>query len=258
MGHERLGMLPKSEKWNELRETIAGFNEVSADVSDIIEKMATNVEERYSNLNKSESVKKAVQILIKIGKSAGEKSGEQDQHPFVSQDIESILDLTEKIKKDLDDTDDSPEYRQLTETALINTVKKWYLNTKEASPFDLFENNPDLNRYFSNINSGKGFCKISRNFFSELTSEYLKYYLDRSASNHIDSIDLRDKFQENIEEHSDMISSYALEATEITQSYAAGWYNKRAKESIPSREEITGFLNLTSKKLQQELERERS
>lgn len=66
----------------------------------------------------------------------------------------------------------------------------------------------------------------------------------------------RERLKDELQEHIQKVSRYAFETAKITESFAAGWYNKHTKESIPSKKDIRGFLWLAFEKLREELRRE--
>ena len=81
----------------------------------------------------------------------------------------------------------------------------------------------------------------------------MKYFLEREASAVITNISERKKFNEELEKHINQISKHAFETSKITQSFAAGWFNKNVKESYPEEKEIKGFLSYALGKMKGEL-----
>jgi len=66
----------------------------------------------------------------------------------------------------------------------------------------------------------------------------------------------RDEFEKQLAAHVDDVSQHAFETAKITQSFAAGWFNKHAKSGVPTDREITTFLTLAFGKMRAELQRE--
>jgi len=84
----------------------------------------------------------------------------------------------------------------------------------------------------------------------------LNYFLDREASAVSTSIEQRDLFQNQIRNQIDAVSRHAFETAKIAQSFAAGWYNRHAKDTVPTDDEIGGFLAIAFGKLREDLRRE--
>ena len=61
-----------------------------------------------------------------------------------------------------------------------------------------------------------------------------------------------------LEDHVDVVSHHAFETARITQSFAAGWFNRYASQGMPTADEISGFLSHSVGKLREELRREAS
>ena len=59
-------------------------------------------------------------------------------------------------------------------------------------------------------------------------------------------------------DHIDDVSHHAFETARITQSFAAGWFNRYARDGMPTADEISGFLSHSVGKLREELLREES
>jgi hypothetical protein len=119
---------------------------------------------------------------------------------------------------------------------------------QESSQSSLF-GHVDPFKIWQRASDGSGFCTLSLAFFSTLTAEFLKYFLDREASAILRSVDEREAFQTNLEAHVERITRHSLEVSRITQSFAAGWYNKHAKDQTPSHKKISGFLSIALNKI---------
>ncbi len=90
---------------------------------------------------------------------------------------------------------------------------------------------------------------MGRMFFAKITERYLNYFLDRGASVAIDNLSTRENFSKQLAKHT-------FETAKITQSFAAGWFNKNAKDKMPEESNIKSFLTLAFSKMSEELRRE--
>jgi hypothetical protein len=82
--------------------------------------------------------------------------------------------------------------------------------------------------------------------------------LEREASAVSATIEQRELLQRQIRDQIDAVSKHAFETARITQSFAAGWYNRHAKDAVPTDEEIAGFLTIAFGKLREDLRREKT
>jgi hypothetical protein len=95
-------------------------------------------------------------------------------------------------------------------------------------------------------------------FFAKFTERYLNYFLEREASAVSKTIEQRELLQKQLRDQIDTVSRHAFETAKIAQSFAAGWYNRHAKEKVPPDDEIAGFLAIAFGKLREDLRREKT
>jgi hypothetical protein len=117
----------------------------------------------------------------------------------------------------------------------------------------LFEPSDGFLESWHQIGQGAGFCELARLYFGKLTERYLKYYLERTASAVLPSLGQREQFRTDLDTRIDTISRHAFETAKITESFAAGWFNKNATEGVPDESTLTGFLHHAFGKLRDEL-----
>ncbi|MCZ2268644.1 MAG: hypothetical protein LC124_07285 [Ignavibacteriales bacterium] len=149
----------------------------------------------------------------------------------------------------------SSEYAAIAEAAAIDSFNYWFQQnaSNETSLFGEGHSNLD---FLKKLGTGSGFCELSRLYFAKFTERYLKYFLEREASSQFTTLSERERFNSEISSHLDKVSKHAFETSKITQSFAAGWFNKNVKESLPSRKKIESFLNIAFGKMKGELLRE--
>jgi hypothetical protein len=149
----------------------------------------------------------------------------------------------------------SSEYAELATRAATDAIFLWTKQKKQQQL--LFTKDISANDIWNNF-SGREFCDVSRTFFAKLTERYLYYFLDRGLSAQAQSISSREVFTDTLSEHINDISNHAFETSKITQSFAAGWFNKHTKDKRPNDGNIKEFLRVVSGKLREELLREQS
>ena len=66
----------------------------------------------------------------------------------------------------------------------------------------------------------------------------------------------RDGFGERLDGHVEQVSQHAFETARIAQSFAAGWFNRNARDGVPDREATARFLSVAFGKIRGELLRE--
>lgn len=256
MGHERIGALPKSERWRSIVSSIGSYDSTGDTIVDIAAQTTKNVRHRFQNIESDGGVFAAFKYLITLAHAA---KGEEDFNNLAQQGINlskdfNLYDLAFSIRDYIANKADSIEYSAFATQSMIETVSEW-AKLHETNQQVLFDSGDRSFELWHQASDGAGFCEISRLFFSKFTERYLKYFLEREASN-ISNLFERIRFSENIEQHVERISKHAFETAKITQSYAAGWFNKEAKSELPTDQKIRGFLSFAFQKINSELVRE--
>lgn len=258
MGHERIGHLPKSQKWRTIVDEVANFTANGDTIAQIANQTTKNVISRYDNIASDKGVLAAFKFLILLSKSAAQRNPTDflAQRGINLPKNFNLLGLSKAIREYINTNTESKEYSSFANHALIETVSQWSKDNKIQQQI-LFSNETNSFDEWRSASDGSGFCELSRLFFSNFTDNYLRYFLEREASARIDNLFDRDTFNKKLDSHLNQISKHAFETSKITQSFSAGWFNKNAKDDIPSNEKIKGFVSFCFQKLNSELTRER-
>lgn len=253
MGHERTGTLPKSDRWRDVVDHLSDFSGTDSDVSEVASRVADNVKKRLGEMHRDSGVQAAFQFLVHLTVAARSEDPVDDLNRI---GIElppepSPLTISAALKRWTNEQvsrGDSMEYLEIATSAASDAITEWYSRHPHAQS-DFFSGEVSSLEAWKEAGDGGGFSEVARSYFAKFTERYLKYFLDREASAKIKDLEVRESFQEKLSKH-------AYEKSKITQSFAAGWYNKYASESSPSREEVRNFLNIAFGKLKGELSRE--
>lgn len=248
MGHERLGLLPKTKKWRVIVSEVASVGAGDAPVSAIANQTLAAIESKYRDLGSDESVRAAFSFLVDIARSASSP----ETAPAISD--KTPLTLVLELSKRIHSTGDSLEARELVIRAAADALSTWHRDNSAGQP-SLFEDTASQGNW-NGLGNGAGFCEISRLYFSKLTERYLNYFLEREASAVISDLGAREHFKSRLSEHVSEVSRHSFESAKITQSFAAGWFNKHAITKTPSEAQIKKFLAYAFQKMREEFRRE--
>lgn len=257
MGHERVGILPKTKRWTTVVGGMASFSSEQNNVQEIAQQTLKNVQSRFEDIERDKGVQSAFQFLVLLSVSAKHENPTKflaNQGIKLSENI-TPLQIAKAVTEWVSKQSQSNEYASFAQSAAIDAISEWYQKNQTFQQ-NLFAGDKDQFEVWRKSADGSGFCELSRLYFSKFTERYLKYFLERSASASMDSIDTRNRFNAELERHLGEISNHAFETAKITQSFAAGWFNKNTKDSLPSNRKIQGFLNIAFKKMKGELLRE--
>jgi hypothetical protein len=256
MGHERVGVLPRSQQWRAIVHELASAAESEAATRHVAAATLDNVKHRFAVVHRDRGVQAALGYLIGLT-SAHLPGTSTDLVPTIALgDNPSALALSQRLAGWVQEHAESAEYAALATRAAADAIASWTRrNSRQAQLFATETPTTDLWRRAA---TGAAFSELSRTFFAKFTERYLNYFLEREASAAIPSLRDRDVFATRLGHHLDAVAKHAFETTRIAQSFAAGWYNKNARNERPSGEEVRGFLSFAFGKLRAELERERA
>ena len=259
MGHERLGFLPKTQRWRNIVDQIGTYTFDNNIIQELSEKVIRNVRKNIENIENDKGVKSSLKFLIYLSYASKQDNPTKylaSKDITISGETLTPLRIAKAYYNWLNKNMDSNEYGSFAKSATVETITEWY-NSHRTSQEELFkiQNNESI-AIWRNASNGAGFCELSRIFFARFTEKYLKYFLEREASSKIINLSDRIHFNKSIKEHVDAISIHAFEITKIAESYSAGWFNKYAIDDFPSDDDINGFLKYSFNKIQAELLRE--
>jgi len=255
MGHERVGILPRSQQWRALVAQIGPAATSDEDLVRIAAGTLKNVRSRFDRIHKDLGVQAAFGFLIGLSTShiAAHTPGRANP-PIQLDEDPSPLKLTAALSDWIGKHAQSLEYAELAKRAAADAMAFW--TRSRSRQRDLFSTELKASQVWRYASTGAGFSEVSRAFFAKFVERYLKYFLEREASAQLGSLQDREEFSQRLEEQIDALSHHAFETSKIAQSFAAGWFNKYARDRRPTDQEIEDFLAFAFGKLRQELQRE--
>jgi hypothetical protein len=257
MGHERVGMLPKTKRWRKIVGDIGSPALSPSDVSILASRTLENVRKQYEKIFFDDGVLSAFKFLVALSVYSIEENptDKLNEMGINIQGSPTPTNITQVAHQFVDQHIESYEYGRIAQYAVGDALITWHQENspKSATLFALPEIPYEIWRKAGN---GAGFCELSRLFFAKFTERYLNFFLEREASSVVTSINQRELFKKNLRNQIDSISKHAFETSKITQSFSAGWFNKNSKGGIPEDSVIQKFLIHSFEKMREELRRE--
>jgi hypothetical protein len=255
MGHERIGFLPKSKQWLGIIRDIAAYEEDNDSIKLIAENTLRAIRKNYEAMPFDESVIKAISFLTAISFSA-KQSDQINYLNSLGYGIDSNMSLYSLMSsaQNLIATENgSLEINKIAKDAALQSIID-YQRKHSSNQLSLF--GEETANIWKSVGTGAAFCELARSFFAAFTERQIKYYLDRAAASSIGDYAKLQSFSQKLTEHTKAISDHAFDISKIMQSFAAGWFNNYATETLPNENEIKGLLILSFKKLREEFRRE--
>lgn len=257
MGHERIGFLPRTTSWRKIVNGLEGAPYATeGEFADLASKTLEQVRERFLALHRDSGVQAALGFLVALARSTAVTESSRAAPAIELPSSLSPLRLSIALNNWVDANAKSQEYAEIAKRAAAETLAIWHRT--QIRQGGLFANEPgEISREaWASASTGAGFSEISRLFLARFTERYLRYFLEREASATIKSIDARDRFSERLHNSVDQVSQHAFETSKIAQSFAAGWFNKYARDQTPDNTKLSKFLRVAFSKLREELRRE--
>jgi hypothetical protein len=235
---------------------VAGYGS-GVPVATITELTLQNTRARYEELSRDAAVDAVFGYLVAFAASyrGRKKSGEGGPAEAVSSERLTPLAVVRELRSRVPGGLGSAEFSQLALSAAADAVGAWS-SMHSTGQGSLFDTRAQVDTDWQSLGSGAGFCELARLYFGKLTERYLRYFLDRAAFATLPDTQARSGFLREVESHLDDISKHAFETAKITQSFAAGWFNKHAGAGSLNATTRRHFLSHAFGKLRDELRRE--
>ena len=258
MGHERVGALPRTKRWQDVVSGIADAASVDGDVSGLASATLENVRSRLLAIQGDAGFVASFQFLLGLSLSAspgvdraslGELAIDLEANP-------SPLKLANTLGEYVADNKQSAEYAEIARKAAIDAISTW--TEQQTRQLSFTGEHEQASEVWRRASDGSGFCEVARLFFGNFVERYLNYFIGREASSRLINTEDRERLARRLGDHVEGVSHHAFETARITQSFAAGWFNRYARHGMPTADEISGFLSHSVGKLREELHREAS
>ena len=254
MGHERIGFLPRSRQWRELVAEIGHVGDSADAIPRLANRTLHQVRRRLDGLARDPGLHASFSFILALCRG-GSQATRSDEGPIIDLGKDpSPLEITRWLNDWIDSNTDSAEYADIAKHSGADAIGYW--TRKCSRQQHLFDVHNTAEQIWNSAADGSAFSEISRVFFGKLMERYLKYFLEREASTELQRIEDRIAFSANLERHVESVAQHDFDAAKITQSFAAGWYNRNARDGTPTRNETRRFLSFALSKLRQEIRRE--
>ena len=257
MGHIRLGALPKTQKWKQVVNLVAG----GADVEHIAAASADAAEHGLERASQDEGLAHAFWLLTQIPQAARKSNFSERLWELgltVSSSKPTLLEIvaafTSAVDRHVREHGKRSDLGEMAQHAASETLAS--LAGRELP--SLFEPTAaDVQQALAKLGRSDRFSIVARDFFSRLTNRSLGYFLSRELSKHVGP----NKRFAAINEHGNFNAALDLhcrEASRIIKEISSGWYGKTLQQERQiTRDEARKFAYIAFKKLRAELRKRR-
>ena len=222
MGHERVGALPRTKRWQDVVDDIADAASINGDVSGLANAILENVRSRLLAIQGDAGFVASFQFLLGLSLSAS-PGVDRASLGDLAIDLEanpSPLKLASALGQYVADNKQSAEYAEIARKAAVDAISIW--TEQQTRQLSFTGEHEQASEVWRKASDGSGFCEVARLFFGKFVERYLNYFLGREASSRVSSTEARDRLATRLQEHVDGVSHHAFETARITQSFSAG------------------------------------
>ena len=244
MGHLRTGSLPRTHHWSAIVSTIAQASGIAdLDVQSIAAQTLFAGRSGLPRLSDDLVLQRCFQFLVALAVSGGCPDPETAARELGLQIDEEPgkLPLSRALRSWISSVETwaDPEFLVLSRQATVDTIVSWVNAHPPPQPQLICLADPFFP--WRAASSGRGFCRLSRLFFSKFTERYLEYFLSRVTADLL-SVEEQELFEDALGSQVHLVSQYAFETSKLLESFSAGWFNKNAVTRVPTAREVGGFL----------------
>ena len=252
MGHIRLGTLPKTQKWNQVVNLIAG----GADVERIAAASADAAEHGLERASQDEGLAHAFWLLTQIPQAARQPNYLERlwELGLTVSSKPTLLEIVAAFTRAVDGhVRGSGKRSDLGEMAQHSASETLASLAGRELPSLFGPTATDVQQALAKLGTSDRFSIVARDFFSRLTSRSLGYFLSRELSKHVGP---NKRFAE-VSEHSGFnaaLDVHCREASRIIKEFSGGWYGKTLQqEKTITQVQARNFAHIAFKKLRSEL-----
>jgi hypothetical protein len=256
MGHVRLGVLPKSRKWNQVVNELR----LGAEIDTVAASAADAAETSLQAASKDPAFLHAFWLLTQVPLAARGPDFAANLRRVGVQvtDQPSLMDVVAAVSVEVDRYARERGGRtDLGEMAQMAAVESLTALVGPNLP-SLFEPSPEeVQRAVGRLAGGDRFSGLAREFFARLTQRSLAYYLSRELSKHIGP---SERFRDDAarSEFDNALDRHCREASRIVEVFAGGWYGKKVYQGDGlTPDAVRRFAPVAFKKIRAELRKRR-
>ena len=234
MGHTRLGAVPKTRKWNELVEQVAGVNlageigDSSADVDSIAAATLTAAQRSLEKAAHNPGVLYSFFLLTQVALASRTSNWQAalGTHGIHLSDDSTVFDFTAEVQDAIDRhlaqnpsgaTDLSEIAQQSAGEAIASLA-----GTRTPSLFG--GSSADVQNAVRSLSTKKGFGELGQRFFGRFIGRFLNFYLSRVTAASLGSTRLSQLG--DVARFNDALKIHCEQSARIVRDFCGEWYRR--------------------------------
>ena len=266
MGHTRLGAIPKTRKWNELVEQVAGLGltgnipAASARIDAIAAQTLDAVQTVLYRATEDSGVCYTFYLITQLALASRTPDWEKSlgDHGIRLSQVGSVFDFTSEVQDAIDryisqnpsGATDLSEIAQQSAGEAITSLA----GSRTASLFG--GDSADVQKAIRSLSTKKGFGELGQRFFGRFLARFLNFYLSRVTAATLGSPRLKDLG--DVAEFNRALQTHCDQSARIVRDFCGEWYSKTEYQKGIDLESTARFVAVALKKLRNEFEQQRA
>ena len=228
-----------------------------ADVAQIAEATLNAADKAFERMGDDPGFSEAVWLLTQLGIAA--KKDDPRQHlesvGLILSPHSSIAEVASAVRSAMElrlsKSGRSSDISDIASNSLVSAITL-HLDAKLGGLFEASAG--DVHRALGELGKQKEFGELSRTFFGRISSDSLKYFLDKTIDTHLGQ-GQRFQTRSDARQFRDALSTHCHEASEIVQKFAAEWFSKNRFKGDGDirRDKTEGFGRYAIQKIRSEM-----
>lgn len=260
MGHQRLGEIPKSQRWITVVAAVAGAGGTQAAPSSVAEIARLTLDAASDGLERAKhdpGLRYTFYLLTQLVLAARESDWRDRlaRHGIVLQEDSSLFDLTVGLQQVIEDhvlsRGGSSDVGEIAQQAACEAVAA----LAGPNARTLFgQGSAELQDAVRQLSTRAGFRRLGQHFFGRFTARFLNFYLSRvtagAGSGPLAGVPTQSRFN-------DELSTHCHQSARIVRDFCGDWYSKTEFKEGITPENTSRFMAVALDKLRAEIEKQR-
>ena len=263
MGHQRLGYIPKSQKWQTVVASVAGGGGLGRGVSrgyvaDVADRTLSAAAAGLERAIGDEGLRFAFYLLTQIALAARHDDWlrQLGRLGIRLSDDASLFELTSEIQGVIDDHIESHGRRTDISEMAQQAVGEAIAELAGPNARTLFGSGAaELQDAIRRLSTRVGFARLGQRFFGQFVTRFLNFYLSRVTAGQVGRANL-DRIKD-LSSFNDTLAVHCQQSARIVRDFCGEWYSKTEFQTGIDLENSSHFVAVAIRKLQAELAKQR-
>jgi hypothetical protein len=266
MGHTRLGTVPKTRKWNEIVELVAGRTltgdvaRTTVSIGAIAAQTLDAAQKGLDRANDDPGVRYTFYLMTQVALASRttDWEGALAKHGIHLPGDSTVFDLAAEVQDAIDrylsrtplGPTDLSEIAQQSAGEALTTLA----GSRTASLFG--GSSRDIQNAIRPLSTKKGFGELGQRFFGRFIARFLNFYLSRVTASTLGGPRLRDLG--DVAEFNRSLRAHCDQSAWIVRDFCGQWYSKTEYQKGIDLKNASGFLAVAMNKLRSELAKQKA